>query len=1037
MESSAELSLTDLASPAEDDEGPSFDRFKQAVREFMGFPVDSVHISQVSDMMRTLSEAIEEYRLSKAQLRKLGKCLDFTMDQNPNMDLTMEELWSMFKHCAAASASSSDFESPIASPSRVSADPKLRSSPSRIPRPTPAADRTDEPSNDSTPHTPHHPTAAARSPPSFGRKRTTPLIPATSARRAFEASKTRSNSHLPSAGGLVTDADVFDEGDAEPELITEEAFPENEASVISPLDGAAAAAAEGELVEDHTSTPLRLADLDIEDRAGTPAHSRSRNLSAFTTPLRPHDHDVFHTPMTSMAGGPATHFKVATLAAGGRASPSPHLGGSVAARSLPAVAATPGWSPAASAGSAGPASGRMTPRSLRAIFGELRNYGLSDETLRRVYRRELSQPNAALLGASDDEWDDGGSSSAASTVVEASELEQITRAAIDLARRMREQDREMMMFQRSTDAELARLRARCEEMEKEVARKKKANQTLMMDNSENRIAIEHLEQEIERLNADIRARKKESAELRIQLDNHKAWKAFEVHLTEDNDLKERQKEEAMQSLDAAERELRKSREDRERLEESMALLREQYASAISLANLLRKENNELHQTVDNMKSTLDDMSTSTTLNPLAHHGAPAAEPLRTLNLELDSAYGSHTESATDEPGLHPQKRGPARVSRGPMVVSTDRETQTMAAATRDAATTATPTPVATLEVGNQTAEELMRWRPAPVLSTAVQFVDIVPQRAPNIEAGTQTAVRRLDVGVQSGGGAETGCSVGVMTEETAEGWEEREAMARMFEEKCRELQRAVDVLEVRVEQVDTLETELASLTAATSDFRADLRAVQTTTQENRRRIALRKHFDDEMERWIGNTQQTIEEVNETVAVAKEALEVNVERQAGAAARIEELERELARYKEMVERGTAGNKSVPSSPISPDTSVELSPRTLSQRLRTIVPALRNELTAPRWAVPLFAAYSVLLWNAGSNFYMMMGFFNRLLEAGGLGGSFGGDPAAAVPSWAAGTGVFGAVHGPGTPGIDQSCTFNLFSWLEEGRDLPPPM
>ncbi|KAI8852248.1 hypothetical protein BC829DRAFT_84464 [Chytridium lagenaria] len=221
-----------------------------------------------------------------------------------------------------------------------------------------------------------------------------------------------------------------------------------------------------------------------------------------------------------------------------------------------------------------------------------------------------------------------------------------------------------------------------------------------------------------------------------------------------------------------------------------------------------------------------------------------------------------------------------------------------------------------------------------------------------------------------------------------------------------------------------------------------------------RKLSLRKHFDAEVERWIAEMRQQIELVNESVASAKDALEVNSGIQASAKSRIEELENEVELYKEIAVKHSAvdTDKNELSTPSSPEpwspshTPTSLSPvpetihldhSTVSNSL-SLLPSPRSfisRFTMPRWTVPIFI-YTVLIWNGGAAYgtlsmQSMMEAFAPLLYASGI---------IPTPSLFEGNAMREGYYGPGTPPIESCTPMTFLTGLFEGgggQDLPPPL
>ncbi|KAJ3217126.1 hypothetical protein HDU67_008503 [Dinochytrium kinnereticum] len=1082
-EPSVEMKLSDLDGVEE--KARRQRSFIAMVHRLVGSKVRSIHMSDVTPLFQRIAEDpachdLGGLSLGETTLAQLKNFESQMLTTGPDECMALDELWELFQKCPRRrveghSAGVSSTASRLPNPSPRSMLPRpIPSSPFAIEKSAPST------CNETENKTPPRPNSSRpKSPPSFGRKRTTPILgDSATARRAFETSRARSSSSTEDRpdGGMVG----FDERE---ESIQNEEMPELEDCSVSPLDDSQDGVfpLSKEEMDAYGSTSIYYpassngtSDLQVGEHDGGNSFStrslgkRLAALNSYTnnsTPRRD-EPEAFHTPMTSIK----RTFTAGSLAS--RASPSPSLGGYGSRESPQITHLQDSWSPRDSYGhNRGRGNAvRLSPRSYRDIQGVVKKSGLPNETFMKICRAGL------------DESLDGDDTS--SDELSPSELARITVVAIDLAKRLKEKDEELKMSQRESEHQLITLQQRIDELKKEVKEKKRTLATKKLVENEHVMQIETLEAEMERLHSELAETKRLNESLKSEVEER-----TEINLQLTTDLKWKEEEVYKRRLDteSMQKDLSKAAEDKKRLEDSLRHLTEQVAITEHAFVQLREDNICLNQELKFLKaSNADDAQSETTdMATLAGHSPVHSGRSRSrenipkpLSVELDSAYGSHTESATEEhkdhkaggsrradsksrasiplpPSkpikecIHTQTEAPVPIS------STSTQTTQVCLVNRSAS----PTRFSTIDFTAQTDPSLSRWRPMPVLSDADRSTDVVFPQTPMIDSASQCCVRTLEVGVQCGGEVaqrERERNADCQTEETIASLVEKDRVADMLRERCEALQRVVEELEGQFQQFDTLKEDLDDLENINSKLREELQTAQRISQENRRRVSLRKHFDDEVERWIAGMRQQLNAVNESVATAKDALEINAGRQALALEKIEQLEIELEQYKEMTsnlmaekdsctvedDQTSLRSLSSPSYKCPPSSTANnvVAGKSASDHslLSVMAPRIVNNFSVPRWAVPLLV-YTVIVWNAGANLGTMN--MQSSLEAF----SFTLYSAGIIPSptfFGLGTETGSSWGGDyiGTPGIDNQCTPKSFlgGFFEgQGGGLPPPM
>ncbi|KAI8852249.1 hypothetical protein BC829DRAFT_84444 [Chytridium lagenaria] len=189
----------------------------------------------------------------------------------------------------------------------------------------------------------------------------------------------------------------------------------------------------------------------------------------------------------------------------------------------------------------------------------------------------------------------------------------ITQVAIDMAKRMKTKDEELVKFQEVSEHQLSELQGRIDELHSELNEKRRHIALLNVDDRVQKSRIDALESDTHRLQSELSASKRLCAELKKELEERK-----EINLELTTDLKWKENEVNMTkvSLTGMEEELKKGEREKRKLEESVEMLRDHLAHAEHLAQLLETENHDLARTVRDLKDNVDEISSHT--NAITH-----------------------------------------------------------------------------------------------------------------------------------------------------------------------------------------------------------------------------------------------------------------------------------------------------------------------------------------------------------------------------------------------------------------------------------
>ncbi|KAJ3096801.1 Cell division control protein 48 B [Phlyctochytrium planicorne] len=798
---------------------------------------------------------------------------------------------------------------------------------SMLPRPiptTPLASAGDNINSQTTPPQCLQISRESTSPTFFGRKRTTPIASdSTSARRAFETTKSRSST---SGGGLVAPCD--EDG---ADLLAEEAL-DLEDCRLSPLNDS---------IFDQ-SGPAEEFRFEGDVKSGI-RHESIYNMgtnSVFSTPSHSKEPEVFHTPMTTISNRHALSIRQSNFTC---SSPTPQ-NSNYSSRGSPhmsllrepwtgnSFSVSGSSSFMSSNGGNSPSSGRMTPRTYRDFIYHLTSVGLSDEAIRKALKLES--------------MDDEDYSEDVSGV----QYERLMQIVVTLTKKLKEHERATQDTQKNAERDVLELQLKVDDLQKEIGKKRKEISSLKTKERHSVAQIEMLTSDIQRLNLELQSSRQFCQQLKEDMGKQTDLK---IRLTNDLRWKEEVASQTQSTLEIVEKDLRKNLDEKIRLQKSLQELQVSVANAETLVATLMEENKTLRVSVESLQNNVDDFETETN-----HFGSPLALPepnvktnrLRPLNLELDSAYGSQTDSAAEEPRGHfkyrhfiPASNTDCRLESGHITNFEPSQLYATQAphATRtdDLPKTAEiclqtdpilpPSPMersesstqvdsaqyaeisvgteedefflasAMIEVGSQTDPKLGMWRPMPELSISNQILDLTFPEVTTVDVMTQSSAMTLSVGVQCGHALDLWTRhVQVQTIETSDDLNESDKTAEVLKARCLELEAAVKELEAQALQFMAFKADVDSLDQCNLELRNQLDEVQGIAQETRRRLNLRKHFDAEVERWIANLRQQIDSINETVIDAKDALDLNTTRQASASAKIMKLQQEIERYKEL-------------------------------------------------------------------------------------------------------------------------------------------
>ncbi|KAJ3215704.1 hypothetical protein HDU67_010415 [Dinochytrium kinnereticum] len=1085
-EASVEMRLSDLDSVEE--KARRQRTFTAMVHRLIGSDITSIHISDVIPLFQRMAQdstchEVGGLSLGESTLAQLKRHEDDVLKTQPDLNMTLDELWGLFEGCLRPT---SDLQA-IEGHSDASTEPTFLSYPSPhslLPRAIPGSPFLEKANalpctNESeTTTTPPRPISRPKSPPSFGRKRTTPIMSdSTTARRAFEASRARSLSSTEDGteGGMVGD---IDEG---PELLNDEQIPELEHSRASPLDvgedqdfllskaemeaygsasvyyPASSGASDSEMGDYEGANPFLTKSL--HKRISVLTNGASFNN---VTP-RKELGEAFHTPMTSI--------KRNLNANNSRSTPSPSLGGFGSRESPQMTPLQDSWSPLESSGydrSRGN-SIRLSPRRYRDIQEIVKKLGLPNETFRKICRLDL----------------EASSESDENEELSSSEIARITQVVVGLAVSLKEKDEELRKSHRDSEHQLEILQRRIDELIAELKNKKKTLAASKLSENEYLTQIETLETEIERLQNEIARQKLISEALKCEVEERTE---INLRLTRDLKWKEEEISKSRLEMEVMQKDKFKSTEEKTKLEDNVQLLTDQVTIFQQRMNDLREVNMQMSVKLDSVEAGRDDALSEATDMAAFLESSPRSRGthIKSLSAELHSAAQTDVEpcdlvqnkssdaiTCDPPPSYHPTKTPTESIetqTEGSTIPVSTSSTQTPQVLLVDQGVSPSPD-ITAIDFTSQTDPKLGQWRPMPRLSDSDRSTDVVFPQTVKVDSASQCYVTTLTVGVQAGGEVARrdlerhGES---QTEETVTSLEERERVAEMLRERCEALQAVVEGLEgqsaswVRidysmffqhpVEQFDSLKGSLDELEQSNANLRDELRKAHGASQDNRRRLNLRKHYDDEVERWLAGMRQQLDAVNESVATAKDALDINAGRQVSALARIEELENELEHHKEL--------NSILSAPANPDNG-RATPETWSSpshtranssnmvdpifstittsTAMTAAPLMRlspnaNIFSVPRWAVPLLV-YTVVVWNAGANFGAMtlqptLEAFSTYLYAAGI-----------IPSptfFGVGSDLTGQyATGVTTPMIDNSCRTSFFGGLFDGDSGMPPM
>ncbi|KAJ3097347.1 hypothetical protein HDU97_004925 [Phlyctochytrium planicorne] len=742
------------------------------------------------------------------------------------------------------------------------------------------------------------PKALTKSPPSFGRKRTTPVAnDQTSARKAFETSKSKSSASASGTGGLVMPAMEYQQG------LHLEPYQVSEVDAVGPDPESRS---NGSSVRNESSNDD--ADAECSDGEGRSGDQRRVLIHNRVTTLYPHpstfstpgarrgerdDGDVFHTPMTTMATRTNRRHNLH------QTSPTPAFIGSYGERdsSQTTVLSNSAWSGNVSFGhstmtssssntsfTTSPASGRITPKTFRDFICNLKKMGFSDDVVNKAVR------------STDEE-------EASSDDVTMVEFGRMTKLAINLTRKLKDREKELEDAYKNSERDIRDLQNRIEDLELELSRKKKQITSFRSKEKELNVEIDLLNAKISNLEEELQMSRIHCGQLKEEIGKHNS---LQLELSTELKRKEEAAAAAQFSLENMEKDLNKNLKEKEDLQTGLNNLREEVAKAESLTKELSSENSGLKASYNHLSSSYQELQKE--IDSLTCLGVTREYPSpKRLNLELDNAHSLHNElpgepfSNTDPtPATSDSSLQTDPIPPSPKVPIADAGTQIDAVQFKDAAVgTNDFVPMISFEVGSQTDPDLAKWRPMPILSDSDRSLDVNFPSVPLMDATTQFSPLTLSVGVQSGNTVDYwNRHTHVQTEETAESFESKEKSSDALRLRCFQLEKMVKILESESKQIGDLNDEVETLEMANAELSLHLREVQGIAQENRRRLNVRKHFDAEVERWIANLRLQIDSINETMDSAKDALDFNTARQALAISKIETLEAELQRYEDL-------------------------------------------------------------------------------------------------------------------------------------------